>query len=100
MLILQFKELSASLSINPNCCKFESKTAVLGKKRGFSYKVKAEEIATVKVGFERPNGVSDSKPTLIGSANNGNSTTPPEIAVTYKRGDIKSHDVAAQIAVK
>ncbi|KEH27850.1 hypothetical protein MTR_5g043705 [Medicago truncatula] len=78
----------------------ESKTVVL---------VKAEEIATVKVGFERPNGVSDSKPSLIGSANNGNSTAPasnqmmlmqPEIAVTYKRGDIKSHDVAAQIAVK
>jgi len=37
-------------------------------------KVKADEIATVKVGFERPNGVSESKPSLIGFANNGNST--------------------------
>lgn len=78
---------------------FESKPAVLGNKRGFSdamnvfsegklkpsskmlenvagQKVKADEIATVKIGLERPNGVGESKPSLNGSANNGNSTAP------------------------
>ncbi|KEH28135.1 auxin response factor [Medicago truncatula] len=78
---------------------FESKPAVLGNKRGFSdamnvfsegklkpsskmlenvagQKVKADEIATVKIGLERPNGVGESKPGLNGSANNGNSTAP------------------------
>ncbi|CAK8537778.1 unnamed protein product [Lathyrus sativus] len=78
--------------------KDESKYAVLGNKRGFSDAMNVfsegkmkpgsnmlenvaalqggNEIATVKVGLERPNGVGESRPNLNGSANNGNSIAP------------------------
>ncbi|KAL5102497.1 hypothetical protein RYX36_006824 [Vicia faba] len=79
--------------------KEESKPAVLGNKRGFSDAMnvfsegkmkpgsnmlenvaalqgKGNEIATVKVGFERPNGVGESRPNLNGSPSNGNSIAP------------------------
>ncbi|CAI8585784.1 unnamed protein product [Vicia faba] len=79
--------------------KEESKPAVLGNKRGFSDAMnvfsegkmkpgsnmlenvaalqgKGNEIATVKVGFERPNGVGESRPNLNGSPSNGNNIAP------------------------
>ncbi|XP_057442399.1 auxin-responsive protein IAA9-like isoform X2 [Lotus japonicus] len=75
-----------------------SKPAVLGSKRGFSdamngfsegklkpgsllenvgaQPAKGKEIATAKVGLEKPQGVNESGPSLDGSANNSNASAP------------------------